>query len=220
MSTVKKAPATLGAMALTGALIISTPVAANSTESIAGATTAITATSLEDLNNYDSFDDTPATGVEAPEATNVGSQHGPGISEVLTEETRNFVSESRAEQGKSALPVDTYAMRYLDSGAIYAVDEAGAITLEIASPDPIAGRGEITTPLGDGSMSARSWTGVKDEAKAIIEACLGVGIFGGISAETITRWVGTPAKAAKFVVRRLGVFGAVSCAGGVIWRYI
>lgn len=218
MSIAKKSPVTLGVMALSGALIISTPATASSAESISDATV-ITDKTSEDLNNYESFTECPAADSSAPEVTDVGSRHGPGISELLTEETRRFVSEGRAEQGKSPLPENSHALRYLDSGAIYAVDETGAIVLELASADPLTDPGEFDVS-GAGLMAASSWSGVKDEAKAIIEACLGVGIFGGISAETITRWVGTPAKAAKFVVRRLGVFGAVSCAGGIIWRYV
>ncbi len=90
--------------------------------------------------------------------------------------------------------------------------------------------GSVVGYLSDGTTYQRSAaalennpalrSGVVDEIKRVVGACLGVslattGFWASIEAE-LTSWD----RAAKFLVRRLGVLGAVSCAGGIIWEYI
>ncbi|MEJ4112936.1 hypothetical protein ACGE24_07640 [Corynebacterium kroppenstedtii] len=65
---------------------------------------------------------------------------------------------------------------------------------------------------------------VHDEIKAVVGACLGVGVVGGTTWKALgedvlvqlTTWRG----AVKFVVRRIGLAAAVSCMGGIVWHYI
>lgn len=90
--------------------------------------------------------------------------------------------------------------------------------------------GSVVGYLADGTTYERSAAalennpllraGIVDEIKRVVAACLGVsltatGFWASIEAE-LTSWD----RAAKFLVRRLGVLGAVSCAGGIIWEYI
>lgn len=66
--------------------------------------------------------------------------------------------------------------------------------------------------------------GVSDEVKKVVAACLGLGVVGGTAWKTIgedvirqlTNWE----TATKFVIRRIGVAGALSCMGGIVWRNI
>ncbi|OZD19484.1 hypothetical protein CH253_15800 [Rhodococcus sp. 06-156-3C] len=90
--------------------------------------------------------------------------------------------------------------------------------------------GSVVGYLADGTTYERSAAalennpllraGIVEEIKRVVAACLGVsltatGFWASIEAE-LTSWD----RAAKFLVRRLGVLGAVSCAGGIIWEYI
>lgn len=61
---------------------------------------------------------------------------------------------------------------------------------------------------------------LREHIKKVVGGCLGIStdatsFWGGVI-EQITRWD----KAVKFVVRRIGVLGAVSCMGGIVWQYI
>ncbi|WP_018157529.1 hypothetical protein [Demetria terragena] len=165
--------------------------------------------SAKDLLNYDSFDragDRPAA-----KTSSLGKDLGPGISEAIDASTLSELKKRFSETGRGSLPQGTKALRYMDSGEIYAVDATGKKIARFAG---------MTASVEDGSSLTAARGVIHPEVKRIIGACIGIGVTGGISAETIVQMFNTPAKAAKFVVRRLGVFGAVSCAGGIIWEYI
>ncbi|WP_229053444.1 hypothetical protein [Aeromicrobium sp. Leaf350] len=105
--------------------------------------------------------------------------------------------------GRAPLPTDTVALR--DSGESFAaVTSAGSLVERTAEDEPAtAARGVIPKKI-----------------KEVVAACLGVSVaatgFWAAIVEQLTSWK----KAVKFVVRRLGVVGAVSCMGGIVWKYL
>lgn len=154
---------------------------------------------------------------EVAQETSLGSDLGEGISEVVTEELREVVNQGLSGVGKNLLPEETAALRYLVDGRTLAVDATGTQVAEISAADPNAPSGEFTINDSSGSMRPAD---VLKEVKRIVGACLGFGGTSGMTFEQLVRWLGNPANAAKFVIRRIGLVGAVSCIGGVIWSYI
>ncbi len=148
--------------------------------------------------------------------TSLGSELGEGISEVVTEELREMVNQGLSSAGKNALPEETAALRYLLDGRILAVDAAGNQTAEVSSTSSDESVLNPDASKEPSMLPADLW----DEVKRIVGACLGFGGAGGMGFEKLVRWLGNPMNAAKFVIRRIGLVGAVSCIGGIIWSYI
>lgn len=140
-----------------------------------------------------------------PESTTDGEKYGAGISEKITDDVREIVNEGLTSTGREALPDEAYALRYLDSGAILVLDKDEELLGEITRYQP---------------RSLIRDKGINEEAKGIIEACLGIGLHSGALTEELTQALASPRNAAKFVIRRIGVGAAVGCAGGIIWRYV
>lgn len=156
------------------------------------------------------FDECEASGTTAVE-TNLGSQLGTGASELLTEATRSTISSSLIAAGKTPLNERTQALRYLNDGSIYEVDASGAVVSQLSLSS-------LSSIKKDSTASTDAI--LHPEVKRIIGACLGFGGAGGMGFEALVRYLGNPVNAAKFVVRRIGIVGAISCVGGVIWLYI
>lgn len=146
----------------------------------------------------------------------LGSHLGPGTSETLTDELRVVTNQGLTSIGRSPLPNDAAALRYLNNGRIVAVDSSGSVTMEISKPDlaPWAAKRQ------DQLMKTYPKNGIINEVKRIVGACLGFGGAGGMGFEQLVRWLSNPVTAAKFVIRRIGLVGAISCIGGIIWSYI
>lgn len=114
-------------------------------------------------------------------------------------------NEQLAAVGNEQIPAGTVALEYRTDGSVVGYMENGTTY-------------ERSAAALEGNPMLRA--GVVDEIKRVVAACLGVsltatGFWASIEAE-LTSWD----RAAKFLVRRLGVLGAVSCAGGIIWEYI
>jgi len=110
-----------------------------------------------------------------------------------------------ASAGNKQIPTGTTALEYRTDGSVIGYMADGSTYQRSAA-----------TLEGNPMLRA----GIVDEIKRTVAACLGVsltatGFWASIEAE-LTIWD----RAAKFLVRRLGVLGAVSCAGGIIWEYI
>lgn len=110
-----------------------------------------------------------------------------------------------AAVGNEQIPAGTVALEYRTDGSVVCYFADGTTYERSAAA------------LENNSMLR---AGIVDEIKRVVAACLGVsltatGFWASIEAE-LTSWD----RAAKFLVRRLGVLGAVSCAGGIIWEYI
>lgn len=143
-----------------------------------------------------------------PQALSLGEQHGPGATERVTDQLRSLVDRNTTDGHK--LPAEAYALRYLDTGRILVLDRAGKIL----------GSGDVAFAHTKNSPEGPQLMDATDEVKRIVKACLGVGSVNGMSFEQLVRWLGNPKTAAKFVIRRIGWVGAVSCIGGVIFEYI
>lgn len=163
--------------------------------------------------NYDQFDCT-TEGSSPTQSSDLGANLGPGITEVIPKESIGTANKVLAKAGFGKIPEGAVALRHLDTGDVLAIDSQGNVLNNL---------GKLSANLAAGAPQHQAagfggW--IHPEVKRIIGACIGIGVTGGISAETVVQMFNTPSKAAKFVVRRLGVFGAISCAGGIIWEYI
>ncbi len=148
-----------------------------------------------------------AQDVDSPVPTNTfeGEQYGPGISEEVTEELRKTLDTGLTNSGRAALPDDAASLRYLDNGEILVLDSEGEKVDEITN---------------DGQPLIQARGVIPQEAKDIIEACLGLGVFSGGLAEELARQVSSVQTAIKFIIRRIGFGAAVGCVGGIIWHYV
>lgn len=109
--------------------------------------------------------------------------------------------------GHEAIPENAVALQY-NGDTVDVLDEEGSVI-----PVDIE-QAQATTP----TVAARS---AGDEIKRAVGACLGVDFFGSVGAwEAIESQVKTWDKAAKFVLRRVGLVGAISCGGGVFAEYL
>lgn len=124
---------------------------------------------------------------------------------------RQTLNKDLERSGRAPVGSEVYSLKYLGDGSVQALDSSGKMTRELISPYE-----DLRTGT-QGNMTAQGW--MNPEVKRIIGACLGFGGAGGMSFEALVQKLATPKNAAKFVIRRLGVFGAVSCAGGIIWEY-
>ncbi|KZF00592.1 MULTISPECIES: hypothetical protein [unclassified Rhodococcus (in: high G+C Gram-positive bacteria)] len=113
------------------------------------------------------------------------------------------LNASLAEQGRNPLPAGTAGFQISDDATVTIVDETG----NVLDRQP--------TPTGP---QAR---GVTDEIKRVVGACLGIDFFGAVGAwEAIESQVNSWDKAAKFVLRRVGLIAALSCGGGIFAEYL
>lgn len=146
---------------------------------------------------------------------------GPGPTTGEAQEQEQPVDQDRVEQ------IDAEKLVLFNDQLAAAGNEqilTGTVALEYRTDGSVVGY------LADGTTYEQSAAalennpllraGIVDEIKRVVAACLGVsltatGFWASIEAE-LTSWD----RAAKFLVRRLGVLGAVSCAGGIIWEYI
>lgn len=109
--------------------------------------------------------------------------------------------------GNEAIPEEATALQF-NGDTVDVLDEDGAVI-------PID-QDQLT--VNDGQLQTR---GAGDEIKRVVGACLGIDFFGAVGAwEAIESQVNTWDKAAKFVLRRVGLIGAISCGGGVFAEYL
>lgn len=173
--------------------------------------------STSPLDAPQQFEACAASGLEAPKAIKLGSNLGPGISERIDKATLQVLNTSMKAAEKKPLPSNVYAVRYLDSGRIVALNKKGAVVQEISA----ATSSNVAAPgLEAGGKLFAAKAILHPEVKRIIGACLGFGGAGGMGFEALVRYLANPINAAKFVIRRIGIAGAISCIGGVIWLYI
>lgn len=136
--------------------------------------------------------------------------------ESLTTTERKVLNDGLSVSGAEPVGANVTDLRYNVDGSVDALTADGEVdrviisaiepsnAISFASPQ----KGFVTQGL------------VHPEVKRIIGACLGFGSTGGLSFEALVQKYATPQNAVKFVVRRIGVFGAVSCAGSIVWMYI
>ena len=158
------------------------------------------------------------------EVTSLGDDLGDGISETVTEEVRAVVNKGLVGSGENPLPDEAAVLRYMSDGRILAIDSNGHQVTQVSGPSSNSVSNQSSLPAGSGESSASGMNvspqGIFNEVKRIIGACLGFGGAGGMGFEQLVRWLGNPVNAAKFVIRRIGIVGAISCIGGIIWEYI
>lgn len=157
-------------------------------------------------------------GVAKPTEIRLGSRVGAGATEALSPKLRTLLNDGLTSKSKDALSKRAVAIRYLDNGAVVALGRNGRVVQKVSD----AYEGLNSSP----SASVKSQNIIQNRGllnptvKRVIGACLGFGGSGALSFEALVRYLATPQNAVKFVVRRLGVFGAVSCAGGIVWEFI
>lgn len=165
--------------------------------------------------NYENF--SPSPHKSQASVTEIGADLGSGISEELTAESHSEINRFFSQRGLNKIPSSAVALRYLDTGDVVALDETGTV---LETYEGISIAVSEVTDIEDSAGKYMTRGVLHPEVKRIIGACLGIGGAGGVLMEDIVQQFNSPAKAAKFVVRRLGLFGAISCAGGVIWEYV
>ena len=166
--------------------------------------------------DFSGFENCSASGSASPaQKTSLGADLGDGISEIVTDELRAVVNQGLSSVGKAPLKPETAALRYLANGKILAVDSSGHELAELSGADTPNPESATSSPSAIAQPES-----VWSEVKRIIGACLGFGGAGVMGFEQLVRWLGNPRNAIKFVIRRLGLFGAISCIGGIIWEYI
>lgn len=165
------------------------------------------------------FEECEKTGATAVETT-LGSELGNGASELLTDSARATINSSLVASGKSPLNEDTAALRYLDDGSIFEIGADGAAILQLSASTAGHFGGIASGPALNNGPTFGTQAFLHPEVKRIVGACLGFGGAGGMGFEALVRYLGDPVNAAKFVIRRIGIAGAISCVGGVIWEYI
>lgn len=205
-----------GSLALSGTMLVALPsAAAPATTTTTTVATQPAATNAMNAKSPQSFaacqDESGISTLAVAADDDLGAQLGPGITELLNADLVASVSEGLG----TSLPPETHAMRYLDNGAIHALDSAGASLVQVSEAS-----GDLTLPDKGTEIPESPDAILHPEVKRIIGACLGFGGAGGMSFEALVRYLGEPKNAAKFVIRRIGIAGAVSCVGGVIWEYI
>lgn len=148
-----------------------------------------------------SIDDSKGAGIETTQ------QYADGETK-LTDADRKVVNDSFEKMGLKPLPDEVDTLK-TENDKIVALDAGGGeVTLDksVDKPKP-------------GAITAQA--GVGDEIKRVVGACLGIDFFAATSAwaaieSQVTDWD----KAAKFVLRRVGLIAALSCGGGVFAEYL
>ncbi|WP_404288121.1 hypothetical protein [Glutamicibacter arilaitensis] len=203
---------------LAGTLLVAAPSGAFADEKLSSSAviTPSVSTPIAEELFLERFEECPAMDAPAPRFSRLGENLGAGISEAVDAKMLAKINESRIVAGKPSLRKNVKAMRYFDSGRIVTLDGSGKIVEEIAAE--YSADASAQKKYGDFIVATPS--SALSEAARIIKACIGVGTDGALSIEAIIQMVATPKNAAKFVIRRLGWFGAISCAGGIIAEYI
>lgn len=126
----------------------------------------------------------------------------------LTDADRKVVNDSFEKMGLKPLPNEVDTLK-TENDKIVALDaEGNEITLDKSMDEPKPG--PITAQAGVGH-----------EIKRVVGACLGIDFFAATSAwAAIESQVNDWDKAAKFVLRRVGLIAALSCGGGVFAEYL
>lgn len=128
--------------------------------------------------------------------------------EYLTDEDVDAFNKNLIEAGNVPLHDDVVALEFREDDSVV---EKLADGEEYLRPRSV----HNAMPL-----VAAGANSVTDEIKRAVGACLGVSLnatnFWKSFVEELSSWD----KAVKFVVRRIGVVGAVSCLGGIVWEYI
>ena len=209
----KKRVTMLSSTALAATLLVTAPTASFGVEKTAESTD-VTSAPVHAIEAPNTFLSCETVGTSAPASISLGSNLGPGISESIDPSTLKIINHSRETAGKQKLPTSVAAMRYMDSGEILTLDKRGRVIEKLASgaDAPVAG----ISGIGVAQPAAL----LHPEVKRIIGACLGFGGAGGMGFEALVRYLTTPANAITFVIRRIGIAGAISCVGGVIRLYI
>lgn len=147
----------------------------------------------------------PATSAGASEVPNSTTSTAFQIeTEKLTEQDRQVINKSL---GYSALPSEADALRK-DGDEVHVLNAEG-------DKLPIDVKKLSETPFTVEPYSAT------DEIKRAVGACLGIDFFGAVGAwEAIESQVTDWKKAAKFVLRRVGLVAALACGGGVFAEYL
>lgn len=168
----------------------------------------------EDASGASSNNQTLATVHNTPhQAANFpGAAESVHDAEVLTPSMVETINTGLASYGKATLPDSAQELQYEESGVISVLNDQNEVVAELGGTLP------STTTVGKDTMTANGI--LNPTVKRVIGACLGFGGAGAMSLEALVRYLATPKNAVKFVVRRLGVFGAVSCAGGIVWEFI
>lgn len=126
----------------------------------------------------------------------------------LTDADRKTVNDSFEKMGLKPFPDEVETLK-TENDQIVALDAEGnevALDKSMDKPKP-------------GAITAQA--GVGHEIKRVVGACLGIDFFAATSAwaaieSQVTDWD----KAAKFVLRRVGLIAALSCGGGVFAEYL
>lgn len=204
--------------ALAGSLLVAAPSGAFASETadLSDVTTTVANQTLvvEDLLS-DQFEECPTTDAPAPKTSTLGENLGPGITEELTPKMLATINESMIAAGKTPLGKNVKAMRYFDSGRIVALNTSGKIVSEVSSAYSVSKSAQQSKNILIGQPAS-----AKSEVKRFIKACFGIGLQGASMIEALAQELATPKNAVKFIIRRLGWFGAISCLGGVIYEYI
>jgi hypothetical protein len=113
------------------------------------------------------------------------------------------LNASLTEQGRNPLPAGTAGFQISDDATVTIVDATG----QVLDRQP--------------TSTAPQARGVTDEIKRVVGACIGIDFFGAVGAwEAIESQVDSWDKAAKFVLRRVGLIAAISCGGGIFAEYL
>ncbi|WP_169509066.1 hypothetical protein [Actinopolyspora mortivallis] len=128
------------------------------------------------------------------------------VEELNSDKIERF-NEQLVNAGNEPLPEDATKLEFRTDGSVI-VHLSDGTTQTRHGPDGTA-EGSGVHPMG-----------VKHEIKKVVAGCLGVSVAALSSWGALVEQFATWQKATKFLVRRFGVIGAVSCAGGIIWKYI
>lgn len=147
----------------------------------------------------------PATSAGASEIPNSTTSTAFQVqTEKLTEQDRLAINKSF---GYSALPEQASALQRNGDKINVLNDNGDEIPIGV-------------TKLSQTGPTVQSYSAT-DEIKRVVGACLGIDFFGAVGAwEAIESQVTDWDKAAKFVLRRVGLVAAVSCGGGVLAEYL
>ena len=151
---------------------------------------------------FSTFPATSAGATEVPNSTT--STAFKKQTERLTEQDRQAINQSF---GYSALPSEASSLQR--NGDKIDVLDANGNKL----PIDVSKLSETTPTVQPYSAT--------DEIKRAVGACLGIDFFGAVGAwEAIESQVTDWKKAAKFVLRRVGLIAALSCGGGIFAEYL
>lgn len=148
------------------------------------------------------FSATAAGASEIPSSTT--STAADMETEVLTDQDRQAINQSL---GFSALLAEASALQR-NGDKIDVLDADGnKLPVDI-------------TKASKGAPTVQTYA-VSDEIKRAVGACLGIDFYGAVGAwEAIESQINTWQNAAKFVLRRVGLIGAIACGGGVFAEYL